>query len=124
MDFHELVLAGDLWSIGIRNRVVNRRMRPEVSLSTDVADISLISSNIRLYHAVAIASAQKNKESLEAESIVRAASIRVRFCLSTMPFCSGVRGVDVLCSIHSSLKYAWSVLFKNSVPLSVRTEIT
>ncbi|GKF31958.1 hypothetical protein Tco_0101756, partial [Tanacetum coccineum] len=47
-------------------------------------------------HAVAIASAQKNKGSLEAESIVRAASTR----------------------------NAWSVLFKNSVPLSVRTEIT
>ncbi|GJR53458.1 putative ribonuclease H-like domain-containing protein [Tanacetum coccineum] len=42
-------------------------------------------------HAVAIASAQKNKGSLEAESIVRAASTRVRFRLSTMSFCSGVR---------------------------------
>ncbi|GKA57873.1 hypothetical protein Tco_0757061 [Tanacetum coccineum] len=46
-------------------------------------------------HAVAIASAQKNKGSLEAESIVRAASTRVRFRLSTTPFRSGVRGVDV-----------------------------
>ncbi|GJT30008.1 hypothetical protein Tco_0910283 [Tanacetum coccineum] len=46
-------------------------------------------------HAVAITSAQKNKGSLEAESIVRAASTRVRFRLSTTPFYSGVRGVDV-----------------------------
>ncbi|GKG29372.1 hypothetical protein Tco_0416737, partial [Tanacetum coccineum] len=68
--------------------------------------------------------AQKNKGSLEAESIVQAASTRVRFRLSTTPFCSGVRGVEVLCSIPSSLKNALSVLFKNSVPLSGRTEIT
>nr|GEU75976.1 hypothetical protein [Tanacetum cinerariifolium] len=47
-------------------------------------------------HAVVIALAQKNKGSFEAESIIRAASTR----------------------------NAWSVLFKNSVPLSVRTEIT
>ncbi|GJZ46758.1 hypothetical protein Tco_0600590 [Tanacetum coccineum] len=46
-------------------------------------------------HAVAIALAQKNKGSLEAESIVRAASTRVRFRLSTTPFYSGVRGVEV-----------------------------
>ncbi|GJX70420.1 hypothetical protein Tco_0307591 [Tanacetum coccineum] len=46
-------------------------------------------------HAIAIASAQKNKGSLEAESIVRAASMRVRFRLSTTPLCSGVRGVEV-----------------------------
>ncbi|GKA42827.1 hypothetical protein Tco_0735487 [Tanacetum coccineum] len=47
-------------------------------------------------HTVAIASSQKNKGSLEAEIIVRATSTRVRFRLSTMPFCSGVRGVEVL----------------------------
>ncbi|GJS42536.1 retrovirus-related pol polyprotein from transposon TNT 1-94 [Tanacetum coccineum] len=52
-------------------------------------------TNCLIMHAVAIASAQKSKGSLEAESIVRAASIRVRFRLSTTPFCSGVRGVDV-----------------------------
>ncbi|GKF45745.1 hypothetical protein Tco_0135547 [Tanacetum coccineum] len=46
-------------------------------------------------HAVAIASAQKNKGSLEVESIVRAALMRVWFRLSTMTFCSGVRGVEV-----------------------------
>ncbi|GKF98848.1 hypothetical protein Tco_0297631, partial [Tanacetum coccineum] len=46
-------------------------------------------------HAVAIASAQKNKGSLEAESIVRAASTKVRFRLLTTPFCSGVQGVEV-----------------------------
>ncbi|GJW10540.1 hypothetical protein Tco_1576367 [Tanacetum coccineum] len=46
-------------------------------------------------HAVAIASAQKNKGSLEDESIVRAASTKIQFCLSTMPLCSGVWGVDV-----------------------------
>ncbi|GJS22531.1 hypothetical protein Tco_0451163 [Tanacetum coccineum] len=45
-----------------------------------------------LKHAVAIASAQNNKGSLEAESIVRAASTRVQFRLSTTPFCSGVQG--------------------------------
>nr|GEW53679.1 retrovirus-related Pol polyprotein from transposon TNT 1-94 [Tanacetum cinerariifolium] len=41
-----------------------------------------------LRHAVAIASVQKNKGSFEAESIVRAASTRVRFHLLTTPFCS------------------------------------
>nr|GFA62523.1 hypothetical protein [Tanacetum cinerariifolium] len=40
-------------------------------------------------HAVAIASAQKNKGSFEAESIVRAASTRVRFRLSiTLSYCN------------------------------------
>ncbi|GKF96579.1 hypothetical protein Tco_0292400, partial [Tanacetum coccineum] len=58
---------------------------------------------------------QKNKGSLEAESVVRAASTRVRFHLSTMPFYSGVKAMDVWCSIPSSLKYTWSVLLKNSV---------
>nr|GEX77196.1 hypothetical protein [Tanacetum cinerariifolium] len=38
--------------------------------------------------------ALKNKESLEAESIVRAASTRVRFHLLTTPFCSGVQRVE------------------------------
>ncbi|GKG18343.1 hypothetical protein Tco_0372641, partial [Tanacetum coccineum] len=46
-------------------------------------------------HAVSNASAQNDNGSLEAESIVRAASTRVRFRLSTTPFCSGVRGVEV-----------------------------
>ncbi|GJR33083.1 hypothetical protein Tco_1109315 [Tanacetum coccineum] len=78
--------------------------RPEVSLATDVSDISLISSNLSdgvnlqpcsLVHAVANASAQKNKGSLEADNIHRAASTRVRFRLLTMPLCSGVRGVEV-----------------------------
>ncbi|GKA50770.1 hypothetical protein Tco_0743843 [Tanacetum coccineum] len=40
-------------------------------------------------------STQKNKGSLEAERIVRAASTRVRFRLLTKLFCSGVRGVEV-----------------------------
>ncbi|GKA14343.1 hypothetical protein Tco_0693989, partial [Tanacetum coccineum] len=75
-------------------------------------------------HAVANASAQKNKGSLEAESIIRAALTRVRFRLSTTPFCQVVRGLQFDCSFPSSLKNALSVLFKNSVPLSVRTEIT
>ncbi|GKF18130.1 hypothetical protein Tco_0063048, partial [Tanacetum coccineum] len=49
--------------------------RPEVLLSTYVSVISLISSNLicatkDVKHAVTIASAQKNKGSLEAESIV------------------------------------------------------
>ncbi|GJS22994.1 putative ribonuclease H-like domain-containing protein [Tanacetum coccineum] len=75
--------------------------RPEVLFSTDVSVISLISSNLMCMdsninqHAVAIASAQKNKGSLEAKSIVQATSTRVRFHLLTMPFCLGVRGVDV-----------------------------
>nr|GFA68844.1 ribonuclease H-like domain-containing protein [Tanacetum cinerariifolium] len=43
----------------------------------------------------AIASAQKNRGTLAALSIVRAASTRVRFRLSTTPFCSGVRATDV-----------------------------
>nr|GFA60296.1 hypothetical protein [Tanacetum cinerariifolium] len=46
-------------------------------------------------HAVAIASAQKNKGSFEADSIVRAASTSVRFRLLTTPFCSGVQAVEV-----------------------------
>ncbi|GJW97204.1 hypothetical protein Tco_0179012 [Tanacetum coccineum] len=51
-------------------------------------DVLVLVLNIRcatkdVKHAVAIASAQKNKRSLEAESIVRAASTRVRFHLST-----------------------------------------
>nr|GFA00429.1 integrase, catalytic region, zinc finger, CCHC-type, peptidase aspartic, catalytic [Tanacetum cinerariifolium] len=50
-------------------------------------------------------------------------STKVRFCLLTTLFCSGVRGVEVCCSIPSSLKNAWSALFKNSVPVSVRIEI-
>ncbi|GJW13235.1 hypothetical protein Tco_0017368 [Tanacetum coccineum] len=53
-DFYELVLAGDLWSIGIQNRVLIEGATKDVK------------------HAVAIASAQKNKGSLEAESIIRA----------------------------------------------------
>ncbi|GJW31879.1 hypothetical protein Tco_0051911 [Tanacetum coccineum] len=36
-----------------------------------------------------------NKGTLVALSIVRATSTRVWFCLSTTPFCSGVRAVDV-----------------------------
>nr|GFA60022.1 hypothetical protein [Tanacetum cinerariifolium] len=75
-------------------------------------------------HAVAIALAQKNKGSFEAQSIVQAASTRVRFCLSTMPLCSGVQAEEVCCPIPSSLKNALSVLFKNYVPLSVRIVIT
>ncbi|GKG21582.1 hypothetical protein Tco_0384177, partial [Tanacetum coccineum] len=46
-------------------------------------------------HAVATALAQNDNGSLEAESIIRAASTRVRFYLLTTPFCSGVRGVEV-----------------------------
>ncbi|GKA46817.1 hypothetical protein Tco_0739700 [Tanacetum coccineum] len=45
--------------------------------------------------SVATASVQNDNGSLEAESIVRAASTSVRFRLSTTPFCSGVRGVEV-----------------------------
>ncbi|GKA19393.1 hypothetical protein Tco_0699308 [Tanacetum coccineum] len=60
------------------------------------ASLVVNSISLRLSgHAVAITSTQKNKGSLEAESIVRAASTRVRFRLLTMPFCSVVRGVDV-----------------------------
>ncbi|GKF35497.1 hypothetical protein Tco_0112255, partial [Tanacetum coccineum] len=46
-------------------------------------------------HAVATALAQNDNGSLEAESIVQAASTRVRFHLSSTPFCLGVRGVEV-----------------------------
>ncbi|GJZ65928.1 hypothetical protein Tco_0622624 [Tanacetum coccineum] len=42
-------------------------------------------------------------------------------CLSTTPFMFSVRGRSLINSF--SLKNALSVLFKNSVPLSVRTEI-
>ncbi|GKB08019.1 hypothetical protein Tco_0836303 [Tanacetum coccineum] len=69
-------------------------------------------------HAVAIASAQKNKGSLEAESIVRAASTRVRFHLSTTPFCSGVRGVEGLEDFFGS---SWKVSLKHSGVFILRT---
>ncbi|GKG38461.1 hypothetical protein Tco_0460173, partial [Tanacetum coccineum] len=46
-------------------------------------------------HAVATTSVQNDNGSLEAESIVRAASTRVRFLLSTTLFCSDVQGVEV-----------------------------
>ncbi|GJV38999.1 hypothetical protein Tco_1417439 [Tanacetum coccineum] len=59
-------------------------------------------------HAVAIALAQKNKGSLEAESIVQATSIRVQFRLSATPFCSGVQGVEVA---SDDLRDALSVIF-------------
>ncbi|GKC63563.1 hypothetical protein Tco_1096161, partial [Tanacetum coccineum] len=42
-----------------------------------------------------IASSQKNKGSLEAKSIIRAALARVQFRLLTTPFCSGVQGVEL-----------------------------
>ncbi|GJU32613.1 hypothetical protein Tco_1176202 [Tanacetum coccineum] len=73
----------------------------EVTLATESIDITVTSATkdvkicFEYSKQVAIASAQKNKGSLEAESIVRAASTRVRFRLSTTPFCSGVRGVEV-----------------------------
>ncbi|GJY38123.1 hypothetical protein Tco_0424487 [Tanacetum coccineum] len=47
---------------------------------------------------------QKNKGTLAALSIIRAASTRVRFRLSTTPFCSGVRAVDVSCLVPSFAK--------------------
>ncbi|GKG25423.1 hypothetical protein Tco_0398569, partial [Tanacetum coccineum] len=46
-------------------------------------------------HTVATASAQNDNGSLEAKSIIRAASTRVWFLLSTMSFCLGVQGVEV-----------------------------
>ncbi|GJU22282.1 hypothetical protein Tco_1155624 [Tanacetum coccineum] len=55
-----------------------------------------ILSVIRIEHAVATDSAQNDNGSLEAESIVRAASTRVRFHLSTTPFCSDVQGVEIV----------------------------
>ncbi|GJU41979.1 hypothetical protein Tco_1194936 [Tanacetum coccineum] len=120
MDFHELVLTGDYWSIGIQNCVVDRRVIGSVVVkyssnkglnrkSNSRDDGSFVSAGGETFrisfelegatkdvkHAVAIASVQKNKGSLEAESIVRAASTRVRFHLSKTPFCLGVRGIDV-----------------------------
>ncbi|GKB05282.1 hypothetical protein Tco_0833477, partial [Tanacetum coccineum] len=56
----------------------------------------------------AIASAQKNKGTLAVLSIVRAASTRVRFRHSTMPFCLGVRATDVWCSIPSIANFTWT----------------
>ncbi|GJU44960.1 hypothetical protein Tco_1202226 [Tanacetum coccineum] len=92
---------GDLSSIGIRNRVVDRRIGlVEYSLKDQKEDPDPVRDGL-LYsaegiikhfvvlHAVAIASAQKNKGSLEAESIVRAASREVlQVGLSITPFCS------------------------------------
>ncbi|GJX38241.1 hypothetical protein Tco_0251544 [Tanacetum coccineum] len=134
MDFYELVLAGDLLSIGIRNHVVDRSC-VSCCLELSVGEEDLLTLEVPamknhriedrikdptlavielLYllmekhfvvgargatkdvkHVVAYALDQKNKGSLEAESIIRAASTRVRFHLSTTPFYSGVRGVDV-----------------------------
>ncbi|GJU54539.1 hypothetical protein Tco_1228253 [Tanacetum coccineum] len=57
----------------------------EWSILPECTDPLFLSSYPDFYH---LWLAQKNKGSLEAESIVRAASTRVRFHLSTMPFCS------------------------------------
>ncbi|GKE23110.1 hypothetical protein Tco_1434622 [Tanacetum coccineum] len=87
MDFHELFLVGDLSSIDIQNRVVDRRF-PVVD---DVICRFLMCRD-------------------DDRSVLSIA-------------CGCVQGVEVSCSIPSSLKNALSVLFKNLVPLSVRTEI-
>ncbi|GJS71848.1 hypothetical protein Tco_1056143 [Tanacetum coccineum] len=81
----------------------------------------------KMHHAVAIASAQKNKGSLEAESIdVRQAQREKKcgYCLSTTPFCTGVRGVEVWMLNSSSLKTCIKCLrLRTQCPLSVRTEL-
>nr|GEU38154.1 putative reverse transcriptase domain-containing protein [Tanacetum cinerariifolium] len=73
-----------------------KRKYPQLSRLRFVIAAFLRYVHLGISILVATALAQKNKRTLEAESIVRAASTR----------------------------NAWSVLFKNSVPLSVRTEIT
>ncbi|GJS19873.1 hypothetical protein Tco_0448505 [Tanacetum coccineum] len=106
MDYHELVLEDDSWSIDSRiGDVVKyssyKGLNSKSSSCSDGASVSLggetFGTSFELEGSllmirdgvtyVAIASAQKNKESLKAESIVRAASTRVRFRLLTTPFC-------------------------------------
>ncbi|GJX91500.1 hypothetical protein Tco_0344826 [Tanacetum coccineum] len=104
MDFHGLELMGDLLSIDVQIDEVGRmcayltdqhseRMTLLLHIFTISGYVTGATKDVK--HAVVIASAQKNKGSLEAESIIRAASMRVRFRLLTTPFCSGVRRVEV-----------------------------
>nr|GEX16242.1 hypothetical protein [Tanacetum cinerariifolium] len=91
MEFHELVLAGDLLSIEYPTKIYGSSFsfilsKFSPSLDDDGSVLSIACG--------CNASAQKNKGSFKAESIVRAASTRVQFCLLTMPFCSGVRAVE------------------------------
>ncbi|GJR84970.1 hypothetical protein Tco_0155755 [Tanacetum coccineum] len=71
LDFHALVLLDDLWSIGDEEKIP-----------------TLVGESVVSEHAVATASAQNDNGSLEAKSIVRAASTRVRFRLSTRRYVS------------------------------------
>nr|GEZ76460.1 Gag-Pol polyprotein [Tanacetum cinerariifolium] len=58
----------------------------------------------RLDHAMAIASAQKNRGTLAALSIVRATSTSVRFRFLTTPFCSGASAEDTTEDLDTTLK--------------------
>src|SRR5438045_9511529 len=51
--------------------------------------------------------------------MVLAASMRVRFFLSTTPFCCGVYGAENSCLIPSSSRNSSILVFLNSVPLSL-----
>nr|GFA97368.1 integrase, catalytic region, zinc finger, CCHC-type, peptidase aspartic, catalytic [Tanacetum cinerariifolium] len=66
-----------------------------------------------LYLVPAYRRSQKNRGTLAALSIVRAASTSVRFRLSTTPFCSGVRATDV--GDESLLQQNKPTTFSNSL---------
>src|SRR6266498_5121134 len=71
------------------------------------------------WHAVLTASAQNWSEVLYSSSIVLAASMRVRFFLSTTPFCCGVYGAENSCLIPSSSRNFSMLVFLNSLSLSL-----
>ncbi|GKF24573.1 retrovirus-related pol polyprotein from transposon TNT 1-94, partial [Tanacetum coccineum] len=66
-----------------QNGVVERQNRTLVEAARTMLSASKLPLSFWAEHAVATASAQNDNRSLEAESIVRAASTRVRFRLST-----------------------------------------
>ncbi|GJU06874.1 hypothetical protein Tco_1123304 [Tanacetum coccineum] len=86
MDFHELVLTVKYSS----NKGLNKKSNSCNDGVVVSAEGETFGTSFELE-----ASSQKNKGTLEVESIVRAASTRVRFRLLTTPFCSGVLGVEV-----------------------------
>ena len=79
---------------------------------------------LETWQAVLIASAQKLSEILYSESIDLAISIKVLFFLSTRPFCSGVYLVENSYLIPFSSYYSSTLVFLNSLPLSLLTFFT
>ncbi|GKA05242.1 hypothetical protein Tco_0684362 [Tanacetum coccineum] len=125
MDFHELVIAGDLWSIGIRNHVVDRRTEDPTLVVTELLYL------LKEKHIVVGGRGQ----SCHNLTPIVVGGTRPEVLLSTdvsviSLISSNLRCMDstinrvLLCSRSgslmlrsSSLKNAWSVLFKNFMPL-------